>query len=96
MASSPNTPPVPARSLGCTVNAMSVATHSFLAVMPGVRGPGFTIATIWAVAATVVAVRQALDYTSTLRALAVSGLGVVLAVAVAVVLGLMFGPTVSG
>jgi hypothetical protein len=44
----------------------------------------------------VVAVRQALDYTSTLRALAVSGLGIVLAITVAVVLGLVFGPTVSG
>ena len=67
-----------------------------LAVMPGARVPVFTVATIWAIAASVVAVKQALDYTSTLRALAVSALGIVLAIVVAVVLGLVFGPTVSG
>jgi hypothetical protein len=67
-----------------------------LAIMPGARVPVFTVATIWAIAASVVAVKQALDYTSTLRALAVSGLGMALALAVAVVLGLVFGPTVSG
>jgi hypothetical protein len=43
----------------------------------------------------VVAVKQALDYTSTWRALAVSGLGIVLALAVAFVLGLAFGPTLA-
>jgi len=66
-----------------------------LAVMPGARVPVFTVATIWAIAASVVAVKQALDYTSTWRALAVSGLGIVLALAVAFVLGLAFGPTLA-
>ena len=43
----------------------------------------------------VVAVRQALDYESTSRALAVVVLGWVLALVVAVGLGMLFGPTVS-
>jgi hypothetical protein len=45
--------------------------------------------------AMIVAVRQALDYTSTSRAVAVCVLGWVLALAMSVVLGLVFGPTVS-
>jgi len=45
--------------------------------------------------AMVVAVRQALDYTSTARAVAVCALGWALAIAIAVVLGLFFGPTLS-
>ena len=66
-----------------------------LAVMPGAMVPVFAIAAVWALAASVVAVKQALDYTSTLRALAVSGFGIVLALAVAFVLGLVFGPTLA-
>jgi hypothetical protein len=46
-------------------------------------------------AAMVVAVRQALDFTSTARAVAVCALGWVLALAIALTLGLFFGPTVS-
>ena len=65
-------------------------------VFPGAKVPAFVIAIVWAFAASVVAVRQALDYTSSARALAVSGLGVGLAIAVAFVLGLLFGPTLSG
>jgi len=45
--------------------------------------------------AMIIAVRQALDYTSTGRAVAVCGLGWVLAIAFAVVFGLLFGPRVS-
>jgi hypothetical protein len=43
----------------------------------------------------VVAVRQALDYTSTVRAVAVCVIGWVLAIAFAVAFGLMFAPAVS-
>jgi predicted MFS family arabinose efflux permease len=46
-------------------------------------------------AAMIVAVRQALDYKSTARALAVCGVGWALAIAIAVGLGLVFGPTLS-
>jgi predicted MFS family arabinose efflux permease len=43
----------------------------------------------------VVAVRQALDYRSTGRAIAVCVLGWVLAIALAVALGVFFGPGLS-
>ena len=45
--------------------------------------------------AMIVAVRQALDYPSTRSAIAVCLLGWVLAIAIAVVLGVLFGPTLS-
>ena len=45
--------------------------------------------------AMVIAVRQALDYKSTARAIGVCVLGWVLAIAMSVALGLFFGPTVS-
>lgn len=64
-------------------------------ILPGVTLPAFAIATIWMLAAMVVAVRQALDYESTSRALAVCGLGWLLAVVFAAAIGLMFGPTLS-
>jgi len=53
------------------------------------------IAVIWTWAAFVIAVRQALDYRSTARAVAVCALGWALAIAFAAVLGLFFGPTLS-
>jgi len=65
-------------------------------VLPGAKVPVFTVAIVWALAASVVAVRQALDYTSTRRARAVCGLALVLSLAIAIVLGLLFGPTLSG
>lgn len=65
-------------------------------VVPGATVPVFTLAIGWALAASVVAVRQALDYRSTARALGVCGLGLALSLAVAAVLGLLFGPTLSG
>ncbi len=64
-------------------------------VLPGATVPAFAIAAIWMLAAMIVAVRQALDYQSTGRAVAVCGLGWALAIAFAVVLGLLFGPPVS-
>ena len=75
------------------------ATPGFIQVfgiVPGARAPMFALAVGWALAASVVAVRQALDYTSTARALAVCALAVVVSLAVALVLGVVFGTTVSG
>jgi hypothetical protein len=65
-------------------------------VLPGVTIPAFSLALVWAFAASVVAVKQALDYTSTARALAVCALAWMLSLVVALVLGLLFGPTLSG
>ena len=56
-----------------------------------------TLWVVWAVfgVAMVVAVRQALDFTSTTRAIGVCVLGWTLAIGIAVTLGLLFGPTLS-
>ena len=64
-------------------------------VLPGVTRPVFVITALWMLAAMIVAVRQALDYTSTGRAIAVCVLGWALAIGFALLLGLLFGPSVS-
>ena len=64
-------------------------------VLPGVTAPAFVITAVWMLAAMVVAVRQALDYTSTLRAVAVCMVGWLLALAFMIGIGLVFGPRVA-
>lgn len=64
-------------------------------IVPGAAIPAFAITAVWMLVAMIVAVRQALDYTSTARAVAVCGLGWALAIGIAVGLGLVFGPSVS-
>ncbi|MGH9142875.1 MAG: hypothetical protein ACRD2I_17220 [Vicinamibacterales bacterium] len=64
-------------------------------VVPGAAIPAFAITAGWMLMAMIVAVRQALDYKSTMRAVAVCALGWALALAIAVGLGLVFGPAVS-
>lgn len=66
-----------------------------LGIMPGVAVPAMAVAAVWMLAAMVVAVRQALDYRSTSRAVTVCLLGWALVVAVTVVIGVLFGPTAS-
>ena len=61
---------------------------------PGAAVPVFALTSVWMLAAMVVAVRQALDYDSTVRAILVCGLGWGLAIALAVISGLAFGPSV--
>jgi hypothetical protein len=46
-----------------------------LGVFPGLTGPVFLVAAIWMLVAMVIAVRQALDYSSTLRAAGVCLIG---------------------
>jgi hypothetical protein len=65
-------------------------------IFPGATVPIFSLAIVWALAASVMAVRQALDYDSTGRALAVCGLAVLLCGMFVLALGLLFGPVVSG
>jgi hypothetical protein len=64
-------------------------------VVPGASVAAFAITSIWMLCAMVVAVRQALDFTSTMRAIGVCLLGWALAIGIAVTLGLIFGPTLS-
>jgi hypothetical protein len=66
-----------------------------LGVLPGVTIPVFAVTAFWMLATMVVAVRQALDYQSTARAVAVCGLGWVLVITILIVLGLAFGPPLS-
>jgi Yip1-like protein len=64
-------------------------------IVPGAAVPAFALTAVWMLLAMIVGVRQALDYSGTGRAIAVCGLGWVLALAMAIGLGLVFGPTVS-
>jgi hypothetical protein len=64
-------------------------------ILPGVTIPVFAVTAVWMLAAMIVAVRQALDYTSTGRAIAVCTIGWALVVAFAIGIGLLFGPTLS-
>jgi hypothetical protein len=66
-----------------------------LGAIPPLAWPVIAATSIWMLLAMVVAVRQACDFTSTARAVAVCLGGWVLAMAVAIVLGVLFGPSVS-
>ena len=58
-----------------------------LGVLPGVAVPIFVMASLWMLAAMIVAVRQALDYDSTIHAVAVCVFGWGLAVSLVVIVG---------
>jgi hypothetical protein len=75
--------------------AATPGLSSLLGVVPGITTRVFVLVWLWMLLAMVVAVRQALDYRSTAKAVAVCVLGGVLSVVIAVILGLFFGPTVS-
>ena len=66
-----------------------------LGALPGLAVPVFAVTAIWMLAAMVVAIRQALDYDSTVRAVAVCIVGWALAIALVVVLGGMLGTPLS-
>lgn len=74
------------------------ATPGFAAVLasvPGIAVPVLVGTAVWMLAAMVVAVRQALDYETTSRAMVVCVVGWALAMAFALGLGMLFGPRVS-
>ena len=62
-----------------------------LAIIPGISGIIFTIASIWMLTAMVIAVRQALDYQSTLRAVGVCLIGWVIQAVILMILFAAFG-----
>lgn len=64
-------------------------------IMTPVAKPALALTAIWMLVAMVVAVRQALDYKSTARAVAVCIVGWVLAIVIVVVFGLMSTPVLS-
>ena len=61
-------------------------------VVPGATIPAFAITAIWMLCAMVIAVRQALDYTSTARAIAVCIIGWALAILIVVAFGFLSAP----
>lgn len=63
--------------------------------IPGVTIPAFAVATIWMLVAMIVAVRQALDYTSTARAVGVCVAGWALSLLMMALIGMLFAPGVS-
>lgn len=63
-----------------------------LGIVPGLAGPSFLVAGLWMLAAMVIAVRQALDYESTWRAVGVVLIGwVVQGILLALLFGLVGG-----
>ena len=66
-----------------------------LAIFPRMAVPAFALAWVWMIAAMVVAVKHALDYRSTGRAIVVCLLSAGLALGLAIVLGIVFGQPVS-
>ncbi|HUK36623.1 MAG TPA: YIP1 family protein [Vicinamibacterales bacterium] len=64
-------------------------------VVPELTVPVFALTTLWMLVAMIVAVRQALDYRSTARAVWVCTLGLAFAVIIALVFGIFLGPSVS-
>lgn len=66
-----------------------------LGVTPVVGMPAYVIASVWMLVAMIVAVRQALDFRGTGRAIAVCAVGWALSLIVAVIIGILFAPTVS-
>jgi succinate-acetate transporter protein len=65
------------------------------AVIPIVGLPIYGLMWIWMLVTTVVAVRQALDYTSTARAVGVCIIGWALSFVLAAIIGTLMAPSVS-
>ena len=66
-----------------------------LGIIPGLAGIVFAIASIWMLVAMVIAVRQALDYQSTLRAVGVCVIGWIAQAIILVLFAVMFGSCAS-
>ena len=62
-----------------------------LGIMPGLGALVFSIASIWMLVAMVIAVRQALDYKSTLRAVGVCAIGWIIQMVIFMLLFALFG-----
>jgi len=62
-----------------------------LGLIPMIRGIVFSIAAIWMLVAMVIAVRQALDYNSTLRAVGVCAVGWIVQIVILALLLFIFG-----
>ena len=84
----PQTKTSPGEMLRTLGFAATPGLASLLGAVPGVTTRVFVLVWIWMLLAMVVAVRQALDYRSTAKAVAVCLLGGILAAVIALVLGI--------
>ena len=75
--------------------AASPGVIQALAMIPSIRIPVFIIAWLWMLAAMVIAVRQALDYDRTSKALGVCAITLAVVLATAIAIGLATGQTVT-
>ena len=64
-----------------------------LGIIPGLAGVVFLVASIWMLVAMVIAVRQALDYKSTLRAVGVCVIGWIIQMVILALMFAIFGGT---
>ncbi|MEO8077931.1 MAG: YIP1 family protein [Acidobacteriota bacterium] len=64
-------------------------------LVPGLAVPVLALTTVWMLAAMLVAVRHALDYSSIGRAVAVCLIGWLFAIGFVLLFGVLFGPTLS-
>jgi hypothetical protein len=64
-----------------------------LGIIPGLAGVVFLVASIWMLVAMVIAVRQALDYKSTLRAVGVCAIGWIIQAVILALVFAIFGGT---
>lgn len=81
--------------LRTTAFASGPGIFRMLGGLPILGAPLYALASGWMLLAMVVAVRQALDFRSTGRAVAVCVVGWLLSFAIAAAIGILFGPRVS-
>jgi hypothetical protein len=91
----PETRTSPAELIRTIGFAAAPGAVQVFAILPRMRGPVFVIAWIWMSVATVMAVKHALDYRSTVRALVVCALAAALCFALAASVELVYGPILS-
>jgi hypothetical protein len=87
----PQTHSTPGELLRTLGFASSPGLLRFLGVVPGLTGVVFVVAAVWMLIAMVIAVRQALDYTSTGRAVGVCAIGWIVQAIILIPVLLLFG-----
>lgn len=95
MLPAPQTKATLGELLRTTGFASSPGLLQIFAVFPAMTILVFVATWVWMFAAMVIGVRHALDYESTGRALAVCGIAASLVLVLALVAGVLFGPTAS-
>ncbi len=91
----PNTRTSPGELMRTIGFAAAPGILQVFAAFPRVTVLVFVVSWVWIFVATVTAVRHALDYDSTSRTLVVCALAAALSIVMALVLGVLFGPTLS-